>query len=49
MTYIGGYNVLLEGAPSIETLNYDRPDVLHLPLFRADWSFPSCRLNMDSR
>jgi Na+-transporting NADH:ubiquinone oxidoreductase subunit A len=39
MTYIGGYNVLLEGAPSIETVNYDRPDVLHLPLFSSRLEF----------
>jgi Na+-transporting NADH:ubiquinone oxidoreductase subunit A len=40
MTFIGGYNVMLEGAPSNDTAHYDTPEVLHLPLFsrRLDFS-----------
>ncbi len=39
MTYIGGYNILLEGAPSNETVTYDAPEVLHLPLFSSRLEF----------
>jgi Na(+)-translocating NADH:ubiquinone oxidoreductase A subunit len=33
MKFNGGYNVMLEGAPSIGIATYEKPDALHLPLF----------------
>jgi Na(+)-translocating NADH:ubiquinone oxidoreductase A subunit len=40
MKFDGGYNVMLEGPPAAGIASYEKPDVLHLPLFsrRLDFS-----------
>lgn len=40
MKFDGGYNVMLEGKPATGIASYQKPDVLHLPLFskRLDFS-----------
>ena len=44
MTFDGGYNVMLEGAPSPGIAPYQKPEVLYLPLFSESLDFSNLQV-----
>lgn len=44
MTFNGGYNVMLEGAPSPGIAPYQKPEVLYLPLFSESLDFSNLQV-----
>ena len=48
MTFDGGYNVMLEGAPSTGIAAYQKPEALYLPLFSDLLDFSLLQVNLET-